>query len=178
MCGAQGHNSNDESHGNGLESPERRRFLVRLTLAAGALSAAVVVAPAVGFLISPAAQDDPNDWRPVGPVEEFPIGGTVIATYLDPDVLSWAGFAAESAVFIRRLSPETVTAFSIYCTHTGCPVRWVEGARQFLCPCHGGAFHEDGRVAAGPPPRPLAQFAARVRDGQVEVRPAPVVPRA
>jgi menaquinol-cytochrome c reductase iron-sulfur subunit len=170
MCGSQQHNDNNP------ESPARRRFLVRLTVAAGAVSAAALLAPAAAFVFSPRVLDDPDDWRPVGPVEQFPVGATVIANYLDTEILPWAGFAAESAVFIRRLADDRITAFSIYCTHTGCPVRWIEGARQFLCPCHGGAFHEDGRVAAGPPPRPLVQFAARVRDGMVEVRPAPVVP--
>ena len=50
------------------------------------------------------------------------------------------------------------------------PVGWVEGAELFLCPCHGGAFHRDGTVAAGPPPRPLPRLDVRVRGGRVELR--------
>jgi menaquinol-cytochrome c reductase iron-sulfur subunit len=58
----------------------------------------------------------------------------------------------------------------MYCTHTGCPVQWVSSAKLFFCPCHGGAFHDDGSVAAGPPPRALDRHEVRVRNGVVEVR--------
>jgi hypothetical protein len=57
------------------------------------------------------------------------------------------------------------TAFTTYCTHVGCAVRWEEGAQLFMCPCHGGAFHANGTVASGSPsasPRPVP---IRVNDG-------------
>src|SRR3712207_8271662 len=40
-------------------------------------------------------------------------------------------------------------AFAVNCTHLGCPVRWIQDASLFLCPCHGGVFYSDGRVAGG-----------------------------
>jgi menaquinol-cytochrome c reductase iron-sulfur subunit len=89
--------------------------------------------------------------------------------YVDPEPLPWAGFAARSTAWVRRDGPDAFVAFSPYCTHVGCPVTWAAGAELFMCPCHGGTFHRDGSVAAGPPPRPLDRLAVRVRDGQVEV---------
>jgi menaquinol-cytochrome c reductase iron-sulfur subunit len=81
------------------------------------------------------------------------------------------GYANESAAWLRRDGEDEFVAFSAYCTHTGCPVRWVAGAEMFMCPCHGGSFWRDGSVAAGPPPRPLERLQVRIRDGQVEVSP-------
>ncbi len=40
--------------------------------------------------------------------------------------------------------------FAINCAHLGCPVRWFAQSKLFLCPCHGGAYYEDGSRASGP----------------------------
>ena len=55
--------------------------------------------------------------------------------------------------------------------HLGCPVRYVEAAQRFICPCHGGVYDFQGSVVGGPPVRPLDRFYTRVRNGQVEVGP-------
>ena len=31
-------------------------------------------------------------------------------------------------------------AISTRCMHLGCPVRFVEAAERFICPCHGGVY--------------------------------------
>ena len=71
-------------------------------------------------------------------------------------------------------TPTHFTAFTVHCTHLGCPVRWVADAKLFLCPCHGGVYYADGTVSAGPPPKPLPQYPVRVRDGQVEILTSPI----
>jgi menaquinol-cytochrome c reductase iron-sulfur subunit len=151
-------------------SPERRRFLSALTLGIGAVAGTSLLVPWMGLFVTPLARTDPETWREVGPVGRFPIGETVRVTYRDPAPLPWAGFVARNAAWVRREGPEEFAAFTTYCTHVGCAVRWEEGAELFLCPCHGGAFYADGSVAAGPPPRPLDRYPIRVRDGIVEVR--------
>lgn len=53
------------------------------------------------------------------------------------------------------------------CAHLGCPVRWlvVEGAGEFLCPCHGGIYDINGGYVAGPPPRGMYRYPeAEVRE--------------
>ena len=47
-------------------------------------------------------------------------------------------------------------------------------AELFMCPCHGGVFYKDGRVAAGPPQHPLPRYQVRVQNGQVEIEAAPI----
>jgi Rieske Fe-S protein len=44
--------------------------------------------------------------------------------------------------------------------------------KKFKCPCHGGVYAADGRVLAGPPPRPLQTIEARIdpADSSVLVR--------
>ncbi len=149
---------------------ERRKLLTFLTLGIGSAAGASLLAPWLGLFVTPLTRTDPTEWRDVGSVEDFPLGSTLRVTYRDPEPLPWAGYAARNAAWVRRDDSDEFAAFTTYCTHVGCAVRWEEGARLFLCPCHGGAFHADGSVAAGPPPRPLDRYPIRIRDGRVEIR--------
>lgn len=150
-------------------SPERRKFLTRLSMALGGLTGALVGIPIVSFLFGPLLQQPPEAWRAVGPVDRFKIGETVEATVDDPSPLPWAGVVSKTAMWLRRDSTTGFTAYAVNCTHLGCPVRWLAQANLFLCPCHGGVYYQDGTVAAGPPPRPLVQYKVRVNGNQVEV---------
>jgi menaquinol-cytochrome c reductase iron-sulfur subunit len=149
----------------------RRQFLVKLSLGLSAIGAALVGLPVVGFLVAPLLRKTPEQWQPVGPTEQFKVGETVLVTLSDPSPLPWAGVAAKTAAWLRRDDEQTFVAFAVNCTHLGCPVRWLHDASLFMCPCHGGVFYKDGHPAAGPPPRPLTQYAVRVNNGQVEVLP-------
>lgn len=163
------HDHDECRGGSAPPSPTRRRLLAWISAAAGGLAVLIAGVPVLGLLVSPARRV-PERWRPVGSVDDFPAGETVLVSYLDPEPLPWAGFAARSAAWLRRDAGGDFTAFSPYCTHVGCPVTWQPGAEMFMCPCHGGTFDRNGEVAAGPPPRPLERLEVRVRGRQVEVR--------
>jgi len=150
----------------------RRRFLSRVSLALSGLAGAVVGIPILAYLLSPLLEPTPNEWRDVGLVENFRIGETVEVAYDDPSPLPWAGQTARTAVWLRRSGEADFTAFSINCTHLGCPVNWRQDASLFLCPCHGGVYYADGSVAGGPPPRALNQLTVRITsDQRVQVLP-------
>jgi menaquinol-cytochrome c reductase iron-sulfur subunit len=142
----------------------RRRFLNRISLALSGLAAAVVSVPIVAYLLSPLLQPPPEEWRDLGPVQNFQIGETVEVAMDEPSSLPWAGQTALTAVWLRRNADQDFTAFGLNCTHLGCPVNWRAGAELFLCPCHGGVYYADGSVAGGPPPRPLVRYAVRIGD--------------
>ena len=148
----------------------RRRFLSAIGAAAGTLAAVLLAIPALGFVLGPVLRRRRQDWRPVGPVDEFAAGETVKVVFKGAGVQPWAGKAGRQAAWLRRDSEGTFTAFALECSHLGCPVRWNARARLFMCPCHGGVYYADGRVAGGPPPRALSRYPVRVRRGQVEIR--------
>lgn len=150
-------------------SPDRRRFLARLSTALVGLAAAAVAVPAVGFFLAPLFARATRAWRAVGRVDDFAIGDTVRVAFEDPAPLAWSGAAGRTAAWLRRTGPEEFTAFAVECTHLGCPVRWLARAQLFMCPCHGGVYYDDGAVAAGPPPRALTRYPVRVAGGRVFV---------
>jgi menaquinol-cytochrome c reductase iron-sulfur subunit len=154
----------------------RRQFFVRLGIILSSVAGALVAIPVIGSILEPIFRKPPPEWRAVGLLESFIEGDTVLVKFIDSSPLPWAGVTAETAAWLRRAGQTDFIAFSVNCAHLGCPVRWIAGAKLFMCPCHGGVYYEDGSVAAGPPPRGLYQYPVRINDGQVEIltRPIPV----
>lgn len=156
------------------EEENRRAFFTRLIVGlSGAIGLAGAI-PFAGFVIGPLLRKKTDLWRSVGAVDSFKQGDTVLVHFENASARPWAGVTAQSAAWLRRESGEQFIAFSVNCRHLGCPVRWVAGSELFLCPCHGGVYYKDGSVAAGPPPEALARYEVRVRDGQVEIKTAPL----
>jgi menaquinol-cytochrome c reductase iron-sulfur subunit len=160
-----------------VETPEelsRRTFFRRLSLFLSGGMAVGLGAPMAGFIVAPLFKKEPEAWRSVGKVDAFQVGDTVDVRYEDSSPLPWAGVTARTAAWLRRESADNFVAFSIHCTHLGCPVRWLATAGLFMCPCHGGVFYRDGSVAAGPPERPLTRYRVRVVNGEVQILTAPL----
>lgn len=153
-----------------LQEISRRRFVEKLSVGLIGLCSAIVGVPVLGFLFAPFFRKSPEEWVTLGKPNDFEIGKTVAVTVMDPSPLPWAGVTAKNAVWLRRVSEDSFIAFSANCTHLGCPVRWLEGAKLFMCPCHGGVYYDDGTVAAGPPPRPLFQYDVRIENGVVRMK--------
>ncbi len=151
---------------------ERRQLLTRLGILVGGISAAIVGIPSVAFLLG--LRKAPEIWRTLGAADSFPVGQTVEVSFLDSSPLPWSGVTAKTAAWLRREGPQQFTAFSINCTHLGCPVRWLPNADLFMCPCHGGVFYKDGTVASGPPPKALVTYPVRLRSGMVEILTSPL----
>lgn len=160
------------------ETVTRRRAMVVGGQAAGGIAAAAFLLPALGFAIGPIFKSTPHRWETVGPESMF------TDTNYIPVVLtltSGIGEAGKATAYVRRFNPEIDTdpydqgtpfiAISNRCAHLGCPVRWVDAAERFICPCHGGVYDLLGRRVGGPPVRPLDRFYTRVIAGEVQLGP-------
>jgi cytochrome b6-f complex iron-sulfur subunit len=79
--------------------------------------------------------------------------------------------AGAARLIVFEDSQQHLHALSAKCTHEGCTVQYVPGESLIWCACHNGKFDLDGRVLAGPPPRPLEKYACqREPDGAVIVQ--------
>ena len=138
----------------------RRAFLFKLSLMLNAAVGVVLAVPLVGYLLGPALKKGSNTgaWITLGGINDFPVGETRLADFRSPVASFDDGDTAKVACWVRRISDRQFQVFAVNCAHLGCPVRWFAQSKLFLCPCHGGAYYEDGSRASGPPERGLFEY--------------------
>ncbi|MDQ1405176.1 MAG: menaquinol-cytochrome c reductase iron-sulfur subunit, partial [Acidobacteriaceae bacterium] len=90
--------------------------------------------------------------------------------FRNPNVTPTDGKTADTACWVRRVEGEQFQVFAINCAHLGCPVRWFPQSGLFMCPCHGGAYYQDGSRASGPPERGLFEYPYKVENGLVTIQ--------
>jgi menaquinol-cytochrome c reductase iron-sulfur subunit len=156
------------------ESLTRRKVFTIGAQAIGGIAGAAVALPAIGFAVAPIFERGEERWESVGPTDRFssdtyrPVVFTIV---------EGIGEAGKTTAYVRRgdsklgEDPSSYVAISTRCAHLGCPVRFVQAAGNFICPCHGGVYNFQGQVIGGPPVRPLDHFQTRVRNDQVQLGP-------
>lgn len=159
------------------ETVTRRALFSGGAAAAGGIASAAFGLPALGFALGPIFhKTEPEKFEDVGPVADFnPQSYVPKLITLVPDI----GEPGKTTVYVRKKDPSRdadklsypYVAISTRCAHLGCPVRYVQAAERFICPCHGGVYGFDGKVAGGPPVRPLDRFQTKVEKGRVLVGP-------
>ena len=150
----------DEDAGASGEPPEdcSRRYALNLLVGAGAaLTGASVAVPVAGFLLPPEQTEAAVASVVAGKVSDFPLNsGKIFKMGSKPGLLV-------------RLADGTFRAYSAVCTHLSCRVQYRPDTKLIWCACHNGTFDLTGKNIAGPPPRPLETFSAKVLGGEVVV---------
>jgi menaquinol-cytochrome c reductase iron-sulfur subunit len=174
------------------EEPERYPrsvFLEMSTLGVGALIGGIVTLPALGFMVAPAFVGQEHDEVDLGPLANFPKDQFVITTF---NSKKDEGSVGRRTAFIRnnglKNDVPSFTIISNRCAHLGCPTQPqglpgkakdvkgssgtvtiipVASVSGFQCPCHGGAYDDEGNRTAGPPVRALDRYEFLVREGNL-----------
>ncbi|MDQ2909478.1 MAG: Rieske (2Fe-2S) protein [Actinomycetota bacterium] len=169
----------------------RSKFLEGATLGLGGVIGGIVTLPAVGFALLPAFVKQHAHEVDLGPISDFEENKFVVATFMrDPS----QGEISRQTAFIRNNGlldgKPSFTCISNRCAHLGCPVqaggplfedqakteKTANGevrlipalpAAGFICPCHGGAYDQEGNRTAGPPVRGLDRYEFLIRDGRL-----------
>lgn len=149
----------------------RRVFLFKLSLLLNGAVGAVLAVPILGYLLGPALKNSSNkdSWIKLGPLGDFPEGETRLVNFRNPVTTPWDGQTGDIPCWVRHLSGNNFQVFAINCAHLGCPVRWFAQSRLFLCPCHGGAYYQDGSRASGPPERGLFEYEHKIVAGSLMI---------
>lgn len=133
---------------------DRRDFLNGIATAALLAAAAGAAVVTLEYLSPNVLFEPPTSFR-IGVPENYAVNSV---TYFP-----------EQQVYIVR-APAGFSAFSAICTHLGCITQWKPEADMIACPCHGSKFQPDGKVIAGPAPRPLPHYSINLAaDGELLV---------
>jgi Rieske Fe-S protein len=160
-----GESSNDDLTPEGKAAAHSRRvFLFKLALVLNGDIGALLAVPLIGFLLAPVQRRNsaPGSWVSLGSADNFPVGQISLANFQSPVAGLGDGDTANVACWVRRVSDQQFQVFAVNCAHLGCPVRWFAQSKLFLCPCHGGAYYQDGSRAAGPPERGLFEYRSKL----------------
>jgi Rieske Fe-S protein len=135
-----------------------RRNLLRWLLGSG-LTASIIsfLYPALKFMSPPAVPEASTSEVTAGRVQD-----------LKPNTGKIVKFGSRPALLVRINETEW-RAFSAVCSHLNCTVQYQESTRQIWCACHNGLYNLNGKVVAGPPPRPLEEYAVRIRGDEVVI---------
>jgi Rieske Fe-S protein len=137
---------------------ERRRFLNWfLGTTAGAFLIAVFY-PVSRYLIPPKVEESTarSVMLSIKPADVKPNSGEIFR------------FGNQPAILIRTPAGE-LRAFSAICTHLSCIVQYRSDSSEIWCACHNGHYDLNGKNIAGPPPKPLEEYAVNLRGDQVVV---------
>ncbi len=170
----------------------RGTFIGLATLGLGGVITGLVALPVAGFAVLPAFVDQGSDDIDIGPIEDYPEGEFVVATFLSKPE---QGEVSRRTAYVRNNGfKDGVPSFTILsnrCVHLGCPVQVnglsledqqqvvavedgpsvsltpTQAASGFGCPCHGGQYDTEGNRTAGPPVRALDRYRFEIRDGRL-----------
>jgi Rieske Fe-S protein len=167
----------------------RSTFLSAATLGLGGVIGGIITVPVLGFAVLPSFTGQKDQKVDLGPLENFPEGQWVIASYFEDETI---GEVTRRTVFVRNnglleQTPSYTILFS-RCVHLGCPIqpnglldeekkKTVGDKKQveltpalvtgFGCPCHGGQYDTEGNRTAGPPVRALDRAEFSIRNGRL-----------
>lgn len=136
------------------DSPVSRRRFLNWLIGVGSGAVAVFYAVTAVALLKPPPTKAAK-WQNLGPVHKFPLE--------EPTLVLYTGEGIQDGVFVIRHAQGTPTVFDFHCPHLECPVRWINGAHEFACPCHGSTYNLQGQHTGGPAPHGLWYHTTEVR---------------
>jgi len=151
----------------------RRELLMKVGILLNSIIGVILAVPILRYLLSPIARRESqgyDSWVALGDLQQFPAGETRLATYRNPVVTTSDGQTADIPCWVRNVDGKSFQVFAVNCAHLGCPVRWFPQSGLFMCPCHGGAYYQDGSRASGPPERGLFQYDYKVEGAQLLIK--------
>ncbi len=152
-----------------MGEPDRRTFVRQVGAGILGLGAVLVVGGvATTAAVGPTLLKPPKIWLPVASLDQVSMGDITTLT-LHYDLKNGLYTQKVAVPILVSRTGDGITCFKASCTHLGCIVKWDGASGRFRCACHGGVFDRDGKVLAGPPPRPLDRYRYKVDSGHLLV---------
>ena len=154
---------------NASSGISRRRFLKIVSGIFTFIGSLILAIPLAGFIIGPISRISKTHFSRVANLKNIPSGQPTDVRYPDIKTDAYIEERRTLDVWVIKHSPKDVTVFSPICPHLGCRYNWHPQKQEFICPCHGSVFAKDGKVLAGPAPRPLDTLPKKIQGNELLV---------
>jgi menaquinol-cytochrome c reductase iron-sulfur subunit len=145
----------------------RREFLKYVVIGGASAVAAAIATPLIGYFLSPTWGKRQRPTTAVTRTDQIPVGVPTFIRFEERLPDAWVVTTQSEGVWVVTKDGNNFTLFDPHCTHLRCPFYWDNQNGIFACPCHGGKFDIDGKVLAGPPPRPLDRWQFTIENGEI-----------
>jgi menaquinol-cytochrome c reductase iron-sulfur subunit len=150
-------------------SLNRREFMKLSVTVLATISGIAVGLPLIASLIGPALKKKKQHYAKVGKISSLKTGTPEDLNLVDLTEDAFIRSTNLHSVWAIKNSDTDVTVFSPICPHLGCRYKWQADNDHFVCPCHQSVFDKDGKVLAGPAPRPLDTLPTKIENGDLYV---------
>jgi arsenite oxidase small subunit len=152
------------------ESPAEKARVTRREFVKIGISGSLAAGIAPAFA-APAAQEKPREYpvATVAQLDALKVDSPVAFTY--PDENSPAVLIRLRGAAMGGIGPgDTIVAFSILCTHKGCPVSYRPERKMMICPCHWSSFDpaKTGQMVIGQGSQALPQVKLRLQGSAIQ----------
>jgi menaquinol-cytochrome c reductase iron-sulfur subunit len=127
----------------------------------------LVAIPTLLYLLVPPRLRKDSNYIDAGDVSQLSPGTPVEMTFQQTHFDGWKLLTEKKTAWVVKEADNKIVAFDPFCTHLGCAYHWETDKKDFYCPCHNSVFSVEGKVLAGPAPRPLDQYLTRVQNNRL-----------
>jgi menaquinol-cytochrome c reductase iron-sulfur subunit len=147
----------------------RRAFHLAAVYILGALIGLALAIPTALYLLIPPRPRKQSNWIDAGDISALTPGSPVELSFQQSRLDGWKLVTEKRTAWVVKEADNKIVAFGPQCTHLACAYHWEASDNKFMCPCHGSYFSIDGKVLAGPAPRPLDRYATKIQNDRLQI---------
>jgi menaquinol-cytochrome c reductase iron-sulfur subunit len=153
------------------QATTRRSFYSVCINGLGAVIGAALAIPSALYLLVKPQSSKGGQWVDVADVNQLQPQKPEEVVFRRTRVDGWRTVNEKTTAWVVKMADQSVVAYTPNCTHLGCAYHWDNQQKNFICPCHTSAFSLDGKVLAGPAPRPLDRYVTRLDGSKLLIGP-------
>jgi menaquinol-cytochrome c reductase iron-sulfur subunit len=153
------------------QATTRRSFYSVCINGLGAVIGAALAIPSALYLLVKPQSSKGAQWVDVADVNQLQPQKPEEVVFRRTRVDGWRTVNEKTTAWVVKMADQSVVAYTPNCTHLGCAYHWDNQQKNFICPCHTSAFSLDGKVLAGPAPRPLDRYVTRLDGSKLLIGP-------
>jgi menaquinol-cytochrome c reductase iron-sulfur subunit len=157
------------SHEAEIYGSTRRAFHLAVVYVLGGIIALFMAIPTALYLLVPPKPRKESGWIDAGDVSQLAPGVPVELSFQESRLDGWRLETEKKTAWVVKEKDNKIVAFGPQCTHLACAYHWEMEVGRFVCPCHGSNFSIEGKVLAGPAPRPLDRYLTKLVNNRLQI---------